>query len=158
VLSKRKTPPQGPVALVRIADDMDAAVARALELSQGLEHLPAHGAVFLKPNLVGLASKFSVPPFGVVTTTAVVEAMVRILKAKGVKRLLLGDGGLENKEAGANTRITMDILGYPELAVKYGLELVDLNEGPFEEVDLDGLKLKISQPLLEADFVISLPV
>lgn len=156
--SKRKAPPQGPVALVRIADDVDAAVAGALELSQGLERLPADGAVFLKPNLVGLASKFEVPPFGVVTTTAVVEAVVRILKARGVKRLLLGDGGLVNQEAGANTKITMDILGYPELAGKYGLELVDLNDGPFEEVDLDGLKLKLALPLLEADFVISLPV
>ncbi len=156
--SKRKTPPRGPVALVGIDDGVESAVRQALELSQGLEYLPTGGAVFLKPNLVALPGKFQVPPFGVVTTTAVVEAMVRILKERGVSRILLGDGGLENKEADTSTKTTMDILGYPAMARKYGLELVDLNQGPFEEVDLDGLKIKLSLPLLEADFVISLPV
>lgn len=156
--SKRNLPPRGPVALLRIAGDVQAAMDQALELCQGLEHLPSQGSVFLKPNLVGVPTKFKVPPFGVVTTTAVVEAMLRILKERGVRRLLLGDGGLENKEAGTSTMNTMQALGYPELARAYGVELVDLNQGPFEEVELDGLKLKLSQPLLEADFVISLPV
>ncbi len=155
--SKRKYPPRGPVALVRIDQEVETAVARALELCQGLEHLPATGSVLIKPNLVGLPQKFTVPPYGVVTTTCVVEALVRILKDRGVGRILLGDGGLVNKEAGTSTQITMETLGYPELARRYGLELVDLNQGPFAEVELEGLKLKLAQPLLEADFVISLP-
>jgi len=158
VNNKRKTPPRGPVALVRMQDDLQDTLAQTLDLCQGLEFLPKQGSVLLKPNLVGLPGKFTVPPFGVVTTTALVEALIRVLKDHGVTRLLLGDGGLVNKEAGTSTQATMETLGYPELARRYGLELVDLNQGPFEECQLDGLKLKLARPLLEADFVISLPV
>jgi uncharacterized protein (DUF362 family) len=156
--SQRKPPARGPVALVRITESVEAAVRRSLELSGGLESLPAGGRVLVKPNLVGLPTKFPVPPFGVVTTTAVMEAVVKVLREAGVKDLAVGDGGLVNEEAGTHTLATMELLGLPELAKRYGLELLDLNEGPFQEVELEGLELKLSRAALEADFVISLPV
>ncbi len=148
---------RGPVALVKIADDIFSAVARALELCEGFQHLPAGARVLVKPNLVGLPTKMETPPYGVVTSTLVLEGLIRALKDAGAGQITVGDGGLVNQDAGLATDLTMDILGYPALAQRYDLTLADLNQGPFRQVETGGLKLKIAEPALEQDFVISLP-
>jgi hypothetical protein len=49
-------------------------------------------------------------------------------------------------------------MGYPYLEKKYGVKLCDLNRGPYEKIEFDGFSLSIAAPVLEADFIINLPV
>ncbi len=156
--SLRKPPPRGPVALTRIEGEVAAAVARALELCQGFKYLRPSDHVLLKPNLVGVPSAYDVPPFGVLTTTAVIQAMLGLLKDQGVSRVTIADGGLENAQLGMSTMAAMELLGLPALARTHGAKLEDLNHGAWREVDLQGLKLRMAATALEADFVVSLPV
>ena len=156
--SKRRPPARGPVALVRLQDDACHSLARALELCRGLEGLEPGYTVLIKPNYVGLPRRPYVPPYGVVTTTLVLEALIRLLRDHGCRRILVGDGGLVMPEVETGTGITMEILGVPALARRYGIQPVDLNQGPFLELESEGLALKVSRLALEADFLISLPV
>lgn len=155
---KRSLPERGPVALVRVEGQTAPAVERALAISQGLARLRPGDHVLVKPNLVGLPAREDVPPFGVLTTTAVVEALLGALRDAGAGRIMLGDGGLVIADLGFDTAAAMARLGYPELARRYDVELVDLNQGPFEEREIGGLKLKVAQAALEADFLVNVPV
>ncbi len=155
---KRRLPQRGPVALLRMNDGVGPAVERALDICQGLAHFPRGGTVLLKPNLVGLPTRYATPPYGVVTTTALIEALLRALVDAGAGRILLGDGGLVIEDLGMDTASTMAALGLPELAARHGAELVDLNHGPFQETLVGDMPLKLSRAALEADFVISAPV
>lgn len=148
---------RGPVALLKIEDDVFASVAKALELSQGFKLLKPGSRVLIKPNLVGLPTTVKTPPYGVVTSTLVLEALVRLLKDAGAGPITVGDGGLVSKDVGLSTMGTMEILGYPALAKRYDLTLADFNEGEFREVETHGLKLKIAEAALDTDFTISLP-
>jgi uncharacterized protein (DUF362 family) len=155
---KRRFPERGPVAMVRAADQVGPAVESALDLSLGLAHLRPGDNVLVKPNLVGLPAREDILPFGVLTTTAVVEALLGALRDAGAGRIMLGDGGLVIADQGFATGAAMARLGYPELAKRYDVELVDLNQGPFEEREIDGLKLKVARAALEADFLVNAPV
>lgn len=148
---------RGPVALVKIADDPWSAVTRTLELAEGFKHLSAGAKVLIKPNLVGLPTKVYTPPYGVVSTTVVLEGLIRALKDAGVGSITVGEGGLLNEDAGLATDTTMALLGYPELAQRYDLVLADFNQGPYREMEVNGLKLKFAEAALDHDFVISLP-
>lgn len=158
IASKRKQPARGPVALLKMSDDATADLRRALELSGGLEGLSPSDTVLVKPNLVGLSSRFKSPPFGVVTTVRLIEALCGLLRDHGCGKIAVGDGGMEIEDAGTDTMTTMEMMGLPKIAKHYGLELVDLNQGEFREVDAGGLTLRISTRALDTDFLISLPV
>jgi uncharacterized protein (DUF362 family) len=155
---KRRLPERGPVALVRIEGQVGPAVERALALSQGLARLRQGDHVLVKPNLVGLPDREDIAPFGVLTTTAVVEAVLAALRAAGAGRIMLGDGGLVIADLGFDTTAAMARLGYADLARRYEVELVDLNQGPFVEQEIGGLKLKVASAALEADFLVNVPV
>ena len=49
-------------------------------------------------------------------------------------------------------------MGIDTIARRYGVKLVDLNQGPFRQVDLDGLKVQIAEAAFENDFLINVPV
>jgi hypothetical protein len=50
-------------------------------------------------------------------------------------------------------------LGYAELEKRYGVKHINIWERPFEKVDLgDGVELKFNRDILDADFVVDLPV
>lgn len=155
--AKEKQVERGPVALVKIREHAAAAVAEALDLAQGFKHLAPGSRVLVKPNLVGLPSKVPAPPFGVVTSTLVLEGLLKALKDAGAGPITVGDGGLVNDDAGLDTTYTMEALGYPALAKRYGFTMVDFNRSAHREVQRHGLKIKIAEAALDQDFVISLP-
>lgn len=149
---------RGPVALTRIGDSVEQSVHRALELSDGLAGLKPGDRVLVKPNLVGLATRYPCPPYGVVSTTVVTEALIRALRDAGAGPIALGDGSLINADMGTDSTSTMAQLGYQELARRYDLTLVDLNHDRLESREVGGLELKLSETALNADFLVSLPV
>ncbi|WP_027718187.1 DUF362 domain-containing protein [Desulfovirgula thermocuniculi] len=129
---------------------------RALELCDGLRDFRRDDRILIKPNLVAWDFDLPFPPYGVVTTTAVVFALVRILCEEGYSRITIGEASL-----GIEGSITKDIyrtLGYEKLRAKYGVEIVDFNEDEFVRLDFEGLELSVAKKALEADKVISVPV
>ena len=144
--------------LVSIVKYQDAyqSVREAIELCDGLRHLRKDDKILIKPNL--LAWDFDLPysPFGVIATSAVVFALVRVLNENGYTKLTIGEGPMAlPKPTG---RAIYKVLGYEKLRDQYGVELVDFNEEKFEEVNLGELKLSIAKRALEADKVINVPV
>jgi uncharacterized protein (DUF362 family) len=63
------------VSIVKYEKPLDS-VRKAVELSQGLDHLPANAKVFIKPNIVFWTKATNFPKYGVITTSRIVEDMV----------------------------------------------------------------------------------
>lgn len=145
-----------PVVSIVKHDDTYKSVKEAFELCDGLKDFNKNDKILIKPNLVAWDFDLPYPPFGVVTTTAVMSALVKILYEEGYTNLTIGEGSLA--VTGSMTEKIYDVLGYEELQQKYGVKLVDLNKDKFEEVDLDGVKLSIARSALEADKIINVPV
>ena len=154
----QETTSRRPTALLRIGPDPHADVARALDLCQGLKSLKPGDHVFVKPNLVGQPAKYPAPPFGVLTTPLILEGLLKALKDAGVSRITVAEGGLTLEDMGISTKYTIEYVGLPKLAKRYGLTVLDLNDHPYREVPVGNLNLKVSEPAFENDFFITLPV
>ena len=129
----------------------------AIEWCGGFEGLKPHHKILLKPNIVWAATK-KFPPYGIVTTSTMVDHLLHLLRERGCKDITIGEGTLANKEMGSNTMKGYVWSGIGKVAQKYGVRLVDFNTEPFEEVELDGVKVKISRWASASDFLINLPV
>lgn len=131
-------------------------VKRALDLCGGLKSLGKDDKILIKPNLVAWDFDLPFPPYGVVTTSAIMFALVKILAENGYTRLTIGEGPLMiPKPIG---QAMYKLLGYEKLREKYGVELVDFNEDKFDEIDFGDLKLSIARKALQADKIINVPV
>jgi uncharacterized protein (DUF362 family) len=92
-------------------------------LSRGLDALSVDLAgmktALVKPNIVVAAS----PKSGVVTHPAVVEAIVRVLRARGFREITIADG----PGVGLDVERVMKVTGYAALAERLGVRLVNMN-------------------------------
>ena len=104
------------VSLVKYAKSPDS-LMQAIELCDGLSGLRPGMSALIKPNLVGWDDLFPFAPYGVYTTTRLVEDMIIILKEHGVDRITIGEGSVEIKK-GVGTRAAYKGLGYEELEKK----------------------------------------
>jgi uncharacterized protein (DUF362 family) len=146
------------VAIVRYQKPLES-VRRAIELSRGLEGISSSTKVFIKPNIVFWTRFTPFPKWGVITTSRVVEDVVAFLNEKGVKDITIGEGIVTLKPNDRETPAhAVETLGYNRLKERYGLKIINVFERPFEEVDLDGLKLNFNVDALHSDLIIDLPV
>ncbi|WP_018086914.1 DUF362 domain-containing protein [Desulfurispora thermophila] len=143
------------VAVVKFAEAYQS-VRRALELSDGLAGLKPGDRILIKPNLVSWDFDLPFPPYGVVTTSAVLGALVRILAEEGYSDITIGEGPLMVPKTIGQAMYKE--LGYHQLREKYGVKLVDFNEEKFVKTDLGGLTLSLAEKVLEADKIINVPV
>ncbi|WP_459923379.1 DUF362 domain-containing protein [Desulfatiferula olefinivorans] len=112
----------------------------------------------IKPNLVAFDDQFPIAPFGVYTTTRLVEDLIVCLKDFGCSNITIGEGSVVIKK-GIDTRAAYEGLGYTALAKKYGVSLVDLNESEAAVFNYhDGMELHIAKDAVEQDFFINFPV
>lgn len=147
------------VSLVRYDKALEP-VRRAIELCGGLQRIPAHAKVFIKPNIVFWTRAVDFPKWGVVTTSRLVNDVVTLLIEQGVSDITIGEGmvvsDLRDSETPAHA---FESLGYAKLRERYGVKVIDTFQRPFQEVDLgEGVKLNFNQDILASDFVIDLPV
>ncbi len=133
-------------------------IRRAIEMCDGLIHLKVSDKVLLKPNLVMWDSVYPFPKYGVITTSVVVEEVVKLLKEYGCSDITLGESSIEDAELGSGTKEAFEGLGYHHLQAKYGLKRVDFNDGPFTKTDFGDFSLNIASQVFESDFIINLPV
>ena len=152
-------PPKKTVSIVRYEKPKDS-VRKAVDLSNGLEHLPDNARVFIKPNIVFWSRFGTFPAFGVITTSRILEDMVILLKEQGVQKIVVGEGiTLSDRKDRETPAHAFETLGYNRMKQKYGIEVLDLFERPYEKVTLgDGTTLNFAADFLKADFLINLPV
>lgn len=146
-----------PVVSIVKAKNVYESLKEALDLCDGLAGFKPEDKVLIKPNIVAWDYELPYPPYGVVTTSAVVSALVQILAEKGIEDITIGEGGVPDKSTdGVGIFRT---LGYGKLEERYGVKLVDFNQDEYETVDHeDGFKLNIAKQVLKADKVINVPV
>jgi uncharacterized protein (DUF362 family) len=147
------------VAVVRYEKPTES-VRKAVEMSGGLEHMPAQARVFIKPNIVFWTRATAFPKWGVITTSRIVEDIIILLKERGVDDITIGEGTVTMNPKDTETPAhAFETLGYNVLKQKYGIKYINVFERPFEKVDLDdGVELSFNTDILNSDFVVDLPV
>jgi len=146
------------VAIVRYEKPLES-LRRAVELCGGLDHLPAHPRVFIKPNIVYWTRKVAFPKWGVITTSRMIEDAVALLKERGIDDITIGEGMVamtRDKEAPVHA---FESLGYNRLIQRYGVRAVNVFERRFRKVDLgNGETLNFNVDILDSDFLVDIPV
>ena len=138
-------------------DPASSSVAHAIELCNGFASLQPTHKVLIKPNLVTWEAQPPMPPYGVVTTTRVVEELIQLLIAKGCRDITIGEGSVTMHQ-GAGTMDIFDALGYSQLAKKYGVKLLDFNQSPPQAVHIPtGQTIFLAKDALGWDFFIDVP-
>jgi uncharacterized protein (DUF362 family) len=147
------------VAVVKYEKPIES-VRKAVELSDGLDAMPAGARVFIKPNIVFWTRAVAFPKWGVITTSRIVEDIVILLKERGIDDITIGEGAVtSNPKDSATPAHAFETLGYGVLKQKYGIKYINVFERPFEKVDLgDGVVLSFNTDILNSDFVVDLPV
>ncbi len=145
-----------PIVSISTYDDGDDTLRKAINLCDGLKDLKQGDHILIKPNLVGWDFDYPVPPYGMLATTAVIYALVRMLFEEGFNRITIGEGPLMIPNTMGQAMYK--ILGYEPLRERYGVRLIDFNEGKFEKVSFGEFSLSISEDVLAADKIINVPV
>jgi len=144
------------VSIVKVTDVYEA-LQESLQLCDGLAGLNISDRILIKPNIVSWDFDLPFPPYGVVTTSVVISALVRILSEHGFKDLTIGEGSLPMVKP--KGEVIYEALGYKKLQERYGVKLVDFNMEEFITTDYgDGFTLDIAKQALEADKIINVPV
>jgi uncharacterized protein (DUF362 family) len=124
----------------------------------GFDSLDKNAGILIKPNLVTWDDEFKIAPFGVFTTTKLVEDLVTCLRDFGCRDISIGEGSVQmRKDVG--TMQAFAGLGYTAMAKRYGLKLIDFNESEASAARIHkGLTLHIAKEAVHADFFINFPV
>lgn len=148
------------VSVVKYREN-DESIRKSLEYSgawEVIEQIRPSDRVLLKPNLVMWDNVYPFPKYGVLTTSVVVEEMVKILAEAGCSNIIIGEAAVENSDMGAGTNQAFEGLGYSNLQKKYGVNLVDLNESDPVNMETGNYNLKAARETVETDYLINIPV
>jgi uncharacterized protein (DUF362 family) len=147
-----------PVSIVKYEKPYES-VKKAIDLCDGLKHMPANANVFIKPNIVFWTRNCEFPKWGVITTSKVIEDIVEILAEHGVGRITIGEGIVADPKDKLTPAHAFEALGYEKLRKKYGVRLINIMERPFEKVSLTkDITLKFNTDIINSDFVVNVPV
>jgi uncharacterized protein (DUF362 family) len=146
-----------PVSLVKFDSSLDS-LRKAIELCGGFDKLNRNDRVLIKPN--NCFRHRIMPPYGMVTTSWIIEGIVRLLLEHGCKDISIGEGAIIGifDELAPYTKRGFKGTGIEKIAKKYGIKLVDFNTDAFNELDLGGIKVQVSRAALDTDFLINVPV
>ena len=145
------------MSLVKFDGSLDS-LRKAIELCGGFDKLDRNDRVLIKPN--NCFRHRIMPPYGMVTTSKIIEGIVRLLLEHGCKDISIGEGAIIGifDELAPYTKRGFKGTGIEKIAKKYGIKLVDFNEGTFNELDLGGINAQVSRAALDTDFLINVPV
>ncbi len=145
------------VAINKYSPESDS-LKKTIDLCEGFNKLKPSDKVVIKPNLVAWDDEYPIAPFGVYTTTKLVEDLIICLKEFGCTSITIGEGSVQMKKD-MGTMAAYEGLGYFELKKKYGVELVDFNESKAAVFDYhNGMELHIAEEAVDQDFFINFPV
>jgi len=150
------------VSIIKVHEkDVMEAVRKAVSMTQGFDSIRWKNAtVLVKPNTVNPSKSGS----GKVTDARVVAAVVEIVKEKNPGRIVIGEGSSVGYDfPGREDSIhCMKAAGVLDVAEKYGIAVVDLNQDEQVEVKLSQAyvmdSFQVAKTAWEADVIISVPV
>ena len=146
------------VSIVKYKEPLES-VRKVIDLAGGFVKLKPKLKVFIKPNIVYWNKLVPFPKWGMITTSRVIEDIIKLLMERDVKDITLGEGIITyDPKDKVTTAHAWETLGYNTLSQRYGLKVVNLFEQPYKKIDLGELSVNISAPALEADFFINVPV
>jgi len=147
------------VAVVRYEKPFES-LKKAVDLAGGLADLPSGAKVVIKPNIVVWYEGVNFPKYGVLTTSRMIEDLTRLLKERGIDDITIAEGPLypEKKPKYSLMQQAAKGMGLDVLKERYGVKIVDIMRGSFTRVTQDDVKLSISNYVLDADYVINMPV
>jgi len=143
------------VSVVRFDGSLDS-IQQAIELCDGFAKLDRSARILIKPN-VSYAGLLPIPLYGMFTTATMVQGVLQALLEYGCKHICIGEGSIV-KVLGSRTERGYIRTGIKEVAKKYGVKLFDFSQGPFEKRELGDIKVGVSRMVLDADFLINMPV
>jgi uncharacterized protein (DUF362 family) len=149
------------VSVVRVGEDVEAAVREAIQMAGGLEDLiSSRSRVLIKPNIASRDRSGT----GKVTDARVTEAVTKIVQGKKPARIVIGEGsavGFDFPDL-QDTMMALEESGTRAAAEKLGVPVVDLNRDSHREVEIPGAfvmkTVKIARTVLESDVIVSVPV
>jgi uncharacterized protein (DUF362 family) len=128
-------------------NEIENAIGRGLD-ALGIE-LEGKRTALLKPNLVMAAS----PKTAIVTHPAVVEALVKVLRARGFDDISIADG----PGVGLDVDDVFEVTGYRALAERLGVRLVNFNTAERRERPWKYGTLGVPAVLEDADLYVNVP-
>jgi uncharacterized protein (DUF362 family) len=111
--------------------------------------LSGRKSAFIKVNIVRPAK----PKSCIVTNPVVVEALIKVLRDRGVEKIIVGDGSA----IGVNADTAFKTSGFLKLSKKMNVKLLDINTAKCTEKEWDHGMLKLPTELLESDIYINVP-
>ena len=106
--------------------------------------------IALKPNLVTDNS----PASGATTHAELLEGTIQYLQQHGFRHITI----MEGSWVGASTASSMRVCGYDRVCEKYHVPFVDLKHDTCREYDAKGMKIKVCNLAMRADYMINMPV
>ncbi|MFH2099626.1 MAG: DUF362 domain-containing protein [Pseudomonadota bacterium] len=147
-----------PVVAVGRYEEPGESVRKVVELAGGIPGAGPGAKVFIKPNIVFWTKAVAFPKWGVLTTSRVMEDMVKLLVDLGVTDITIGEGIVADPKDKETPPHAFETLGYNKLAQRYGVKVKNVMEGPFKKTELaDGQTLRFHEDVLAADVVVDLP-
>ena len=144
------------VAVVKYEEPFES-LRKAVDLVGGVEGISPHSKVVIKPNYVMWLEGINWPKYGVLTTARLIEDIVVLLKEHGVRNLSIVEGPTET---GADSlfHLAAKGMGLDLLSERYGVTLVDILGGSFTRMTAGDVTLSVSKDVLDADYIINMPV
>ena len=150
------------VSIVKLKDDdVSGAVRQAVSLTPAFKDLEWKTAtVLIKPNIVNPSKSGS----GMITDDRLVHAVMELVLDQNPRKVIIGEGSSVGYDfPGREDSIhCMRVAGVVDIAEKFGIEVVDLNQDELVEVKLpDALVMdtfSIAKTAADSDIILSLPV
>ncbi len=144
--------PMHDVAVMKYEEGTES-LKKAVLLVDGLQGFSESSKVVIKPNFTEWPEGTDFPKYGVITTARLIEELVVLLKEYGLQHISLAEG-----PANGSFRQIASGMGLDLLAERYGVNLIDVFDGPFARVTTGEITLSINKTVLDADHVIDMPV
>ncbi|HEY48587.1 MAG TPA: DUF362 domain-containing protein [Dehalococcoidia bacterium] len=146
------------VAIVKYEKPLES-LRRAVDLVGGLGDVSRSSKVFIKPNLCLWHEGVNFPKYGILTTARLVEDIVVLLKEYGVEDITIAEGMIEiEKRPESTLQLLAKGMGLDLLAQRYGVKIIDVMRSSFAKVTAGDVTLSVNRDILDADYVINIPV
>ena len=132
--------------------------SKALEAINAWEAFKPGMNVLIKPNVV-MGGSAKISSSGITTSPEIVGEVVRLVREMGAGSVGIAEGSVELPTLKLDTAAAFKWSGIQALAEKENIPLTDLNKGPYRTFKLsDHTEIEVAEAVLEADFVINIPV
>jgi len=146
------------VAVVKYEKPFES-LRKAVDLAGGLGDVSGGSKVVIKPNLVLWLEGVDFLKYGVLTTARLIEDIIILLKEHGAEDIAIVEGILElEKESESLLQLAAKGMGLDILAERYGVKIIDVHKGSFAKVTAGDVTLSVNTDILDADYVINMPV